>query len=75
MSGKRSALKTLNCKLARSFISFSSVEEAVARAINDYNTVRPHASLDYLTAPTARTPSDASMPAKIQAALVSAQER
>ena len=38
-----------DCKLARSFISFSSAEEAVERAINAYNTVRPHASLNYMT--------------------------
>lgn len=38
-----------DCKLARGFISFSAAEEAVARAINAYNTVRPHASLTYLT--------------------------
>jgi transposase InsO family protein len=40
-----------DCKLARGFSSFSSAEEAVERAINAYNTVRPHASLNYLTAP------------------------
>ena len=38
-----------DCKLARGFTSFSTAEEAVARAINAYNTVRPHASLNYLT--------------------------
>jgi putative transposase len=36
-----------DCKLARGFSSFSA--EAVSRAINAYNTVRPHASLNYLT--------------------------
>ncbi|WP_093827363.1 integrase core domain-containing protein [Spirosoma endophyticum] len=30
-------------KLARGFTSFSAGEEAVARAITAYNTVRPHA--------------------------------
>lgn len=49
-----------DCKLARWFSSFSTAEEAVTRAINAYNTVRPYASLNYLTAPAARTPSDAS---------------
>ena len=43
-----------DCKLARGFTSFSSAEEAVERAINAYNTVRPHASLNYLTAPADR---------------------
>jgi putative transposase len=38
-----------DCKLARGFTSFSAAEEAVSRAINAYNTVRPHASLNYLT--------------------------
>ena len=38
-----------DCKLARDFTSFSTAEEAVERAINAYNTVRPHASLNYLT--------------------------
>ncbi|WP_093833222.1 integrase core domain-containing protein [Spirosoma endophyticum] len=46
--------------MARGFSSFSSAEEAVERAINAYNTVRPHASLNYLTAPAARPSSDAS---------------
>jgi transposase InsO family protein len=39
-----------DCKLARGFSSFPSAEEAVERAINAYNTVRPHASLNYFTA-------------------------
>ncbi len=43
-----------DCKLARGFTSFYAAEEAVARAINAYNTVRPHASLNYLTAPADR---------------------
>ena len=43
-----------DCKLARGFTSFSTAAEAVERAINAYNTVRPHASLNYLTAPAAR---------------------
>jgi transposase InsO family protein len=38
-----------DCKLARGFTSFSAAEEAVERAITAYNTVRPHASLNYLT--------------------------
>lgn len=38
-----------DCKLARGFSSFSAAEEAVDRAINAYDTVRPHASLNYLT--------------------------
>ena len=38
-----------DCRLARGFTCFSTAEEAVERAINAYNTVRPHASLNYLT--------------------------
>ncbi|QHV99996.1 IS3 family transposase [Spirosoma endbachense] len=38
-----------DCKLARGFSSFSTAEEGVSQAINAYNTVRPHASLNYLT--------------------------
>lgn len=38
-----------DCELARGFTCFSATEEAVARSINAYNTVRPHASLNYLT--------------------------
>lgn len=40
-----------DCKVARGFTCFSSAAEAVARAINASNTVRPQASLNYLTAP------------------------
>jgi putative transposase len=36
-------------KVARGFSSFSAAEEAVERAINAYNTVRPHPSLGYQT--------------------------
>ncbi|MFD2935480.1 IS3 family transposase [Spirosoma flavum] len=44
-------LRTLKeeCKLARGFLSFSSAAEAIEKAINAYNTVRPHASINYLT--------------------------
>ncbi|TDE07421.1 IS3 family transposase [Dyadobacter psychrotolerans] len=33
----------------RGFVSFSSAYEAVEKAINNYNAMRPHASLGYLT--------------------------
>jgi transposase InsO family protein len=49
-----------DCKLARGFTSFTAAEEEVARAINAYNTVRPHASLNYLTATADRPTTDAS---------------
>ncbi|WP_255637131.1 integrase core domain-containing protein [Dyadobacter sp. NIV53] len=33
----------------RGFVSFSEAREAVERAINNYNAMRPHASIGYLT--------------------------
>ncbi|WP_026632794.1 integrase core domain-containing protein, partial [Dyadobacter alkalitolerans] len=33
----------------RGFLSFSSAYEAIEKAINTYNAMRPHASLGYLT--------------------------
>lgn len=39
-----------DCKLSRTFTSFAAATEGIERAITAYNTVRPHASLNYLTA-------------------------
>ncbi|GLU55237.1 transposase [Dyadobacter frigoris] len=33
----------------RGFVSFSTAQEAIEKAINTYNAIRPHASLGYLT--------------------------
>jgi len=33
----------------RGFVSFSIAQEAIEKAINTYNAMRPHASLGYLT--------------------------
>jgi len=33
----------------RGFVSFSAAQSAIEKAINTYNTMRPHASLGYLT--------------------------
>ncbi|ADB36193.1 IS3 family transposase [Spirosoma linguale] len=38
-----------DCKLSRTFTSFAAATEGIERAIMAYNTVRPHASLNYLT--------------------------
>ncbi|ETN73361.1 integrase core domain protein [Necator americanus] len=38
-----------DCKLKRGFPSFPFALEAITKAINAYNTIRPHASLNYLT--------------------------
>ena len=66
-------LRTLKeeCKLARTFFSLSSAEEAIERAINAYNTVRPHASLNYLTAAADRPFSSSPAQAKTETSLVS----
>jgi putative transposase len=37
-----------DCEI-RGFISFSAAYEAVEKAINNYNAMRPHVSLGYLT--------------------------